>query len=83
MAVGVSVPDAMGWSTEGGVRKPLGALPLADGCRERKLEELALGERAFGVEEEAAVEGRCDVKVTGEPVVGEEGMDSLERDRVK
>lgn len=51
MAVGVNVPEAMGWSM-GGVRKPLAA-PLEDVGRERKLGLLDLGVSVLGVEEDA------------------------------
>lgn len=84
MAVGVSVPDAMGCSIcEGGVRKPLGAVPLDDGCRERKLDELAFGERVLGVAEDPDALGSGFVNATGDPIVGEEGIDSLDLERVK
>ncbi len=84
MAVGVSVPEAMGWSAcAGGVRKPLCAPPLEEACRERKLLLLVFGERALGVDEEAAVCGKGVERATGEPGVGEEGVESEERERVK
>lgn len=84
MAVGVSVPDAMGWSSwEGGVRKPDAAAPLADGWRDLKLEVLVFGESVLGVEEDAAGGARGAVRLDGEESVGDDGMDSPERERVK
>lgn len=84
MAVGVKVPEAMGWSLcEGGVRKPEGAAPLEDGCGERKLDWLAFGESASGVEDEHEAKGNGVVKLAGDERVDEDGMDSLKRERVK
>lgn len=84
MAVGVKVPEAIGWSScEGGVRKPLGRAPLAEGCRERKLEVLGLGDNVLDAEEDAAFEGSGALELPGEPIVGDDGMDSVVQDRVK
>ena len=84
MAVGVNVPDAIGWSVDGGVRNPLATPvgPLDDGCRDRKLEVLGFGERVLGVEEEPEAKGSGAAKLAGDEAVGEAGSDS-ERTRVK
>lgn len=65
------------------MRKPLGAAVFAEGCRERKLDVLAFGERVFGVDDDPAAEGSPVLCKAGDEIVGDEGTDSLDRECVK